>query len=401
MRKYLVALVLVSLIAMPAGAQEWGEMQFIDWDYWPDVDIGVFNPSYCSKDSLLYFDGNFRDDMSYSYIWFSKYNGNNSWGDPVALPAPISNPLPDNITNAMPYITASGDTLFFCSDREGTYGGLDIWMSVKTDSFWSEPVNLGDSVNTETDELSPHYTASINTLFFDRLEEQTGNYCAIYSSVYLGDDIWRTAQRLPETINYPDSSAYDPSYNENTSTLYFNLGLSYGSHINIYSSTHSGGIWSEPQILSNNVNGLYTPNVNNWVQTFGASISSDGQLLFYSKLVWEYNCIDFTSFLFFSEKVVSIDESVEIPNNTELAVKIYPNPSNSSFNFYITSAIESYDLSIYNMLGQLVKEYRNCTSPYINWNGSDHNNSQISSGIYFVRINSNKEVFTEKISYLK
>jgi len=384
-----------------AWAQDWGPMQFIWWQYWPQVDIGVFNPSYCSEDSLLYFDGYYRREIPFYSIFVSKYNGNYSWGDPVELPAPISNPPDDDIINAMPDITASGDTLFFCSNREGTYGGLDIWMSVKTDSLWSEPVNLGDSVNSETDELSPHYAAGINTLFFDRLEESIGNYCAIYTSVYLGDNIWQTPQRLPETINYPDSSTYDPTYDENTCTLYFNFGLSYGININIFSSTYTGGNWSEPRILSDNVNGLYTPNVNNWVQTFGASISSDGQLLFYSKKVWEYNCIDFTSFLFFSEKVVDIAESFEKPENTELAVKIYPNPSNSSFSFNVSSTIESYDLSIYNMLGQLTKEFNNYTVPTIIWDGTDNEGEKVSSGIYFARARSKEINITKRLVYLK
>lgn len=46
--------------------------------------------------------------------------------------------------------------LYFSSDRSGGYGGSDLYKSTKTDDGkWSEPENLGASVNSEGDELFP------------------------------------------------------------------------------------------------------------------------------------------------------------------------------------------------------------------------------------------------------
>ena len=43
-----------------------------------------------------------------------------------------------------PYITVDGKSLYFASDREGGYGGQDIWVSRRTaDGQWGAPVNLG------------------------------------------------------------------------------------------------------------------------------------------------------------------------------------------------------------------------------------------------------------------
>lgn len=52
-----------------------------------------------------------------------------------------------------PYI--SGDMMVFASDREGGFGGFDLWYSVYNGSVWSAPANLGGDINTEYDEYRP------------------------------------------------------------------------------------------------------------------------------------------------------------------------------------------------------------------------------------------------------
>jgi len=363
-------------------------MQFIGWDEHPPIEWpGIFNPSYCDNDSMLYFDDFSRLDLNRGEIWKGLFDGS-ICHDAGILDYPI-NVL--GTSNSMPGISITGDTLFFCSDRSGTYGGLDIWMSIKSDTIWTEPINLGDSINTELNELAPHYASEIGTLFFDRLEQYSGRHFGLYKSIYYGDGIWQTAERLPEIINPIEYGNYSPFYQHETNTLYFNR---FG---NIYRSTNVDGQWNEPEILNDNVNGLWMPNVNDWVATRRAWISADFRKLFYSKEIWQYECIDFEYILFFSEWTVDIDEAnvTEIPKGFSLS--IYPNPSNSSFNFYISSDKESYDLTIYNMLGQLIKRYNNCTMPAITWDGTDINHKSVSTGIYFIKINSGKEVLNKKI----
>lgn len=46
--------------------------------------------------------------------------------------------------------------LLFVSDKPGGYGGTDIYKCQWIDGNWSEPVNLGNKVNTNGDELFPH-----------------------------------------------------------------------------------------------------------------------------------------------------------------------------------------------------------------------------------------------------
>ncbi len=64
-------------------------------------------------------------------------------------------------------ISCDGTTLYFASDREGGFGGTDIWMSKRDlDGNWSEPVNLGETINTSAYEESPFITNDGQTLYF-------------------------------------------------------------------------------------------------------------------------------------------------------------------------------------------------------------------------------------------
>lgn len=45
--------------------------------------------------------------------------------------------------------------IVFTSDREGGYGGFDLYFSKKIDGVWSAPQNLGDKINSEFDEYRP------------------------------------------------------------------------------------------------------------------------------------------------------------------------------------------------------------------------------------------------------
>ena len=45
--------------------------------------------------------------------------------------------------------------MVFASNREGGFGGYDLWYSINIQGFWSSPVNFGEKINSEFDEYRP------------------------------------------------------------------------------------------------------------------------------------------------------------------------------------------------------------------------------------------------------
>ena len=72
----------------------------------------------------------------------------------------------DEYSVGHPSLSADGKTLYFVSDMPGSIGGTDIWkVSVNTDGSFGSPENLGNTINTEGNEMFP-FIHSDGTLFF-------------------------------------------------------------------------------------------------------------------------------------------------------------------------------------------------------------------------------------------
>jgi len=112
-----------------------------------DMDKGMFNGATISSDGqyiILYFSEKAGD--KFSDIYLSKQQ-NRQWSKPVKLK--ISSAADDY----SPFISPDQKTLYFSSDRfsKDKVGGTDIYKTTRLDDTWlnwSEPVNLGRSINT-------------------------------------------------------------------------------------------------------------------------------------------------------------------------------------------------------------------------------------------------------------
>lgn len=94
---------------------------------------------------------------------YSSYKIGESWSVPVNLGPIVNGPG----WQSQPSLSSDGTRLFFSSDRQGGWGGKDIWSTLRdTAGVWGEPVNLGPTINTEFDEISPFIHSNGNTLFF-------------------------------------------------------------------------------------------------------------------------------------------------------------------------------------------------------------------------------------------
>ncbi|HEY0897864.1 MAG TPA: OmpA family protein [Sphingobacteriaceae bacterium] len=111
----------------------------------------------------LFFTGCNRPDGAGSCdIYIARKEGK-GWSKPFNIGPPVNSPGWDS----QPSLSADGRTLYFVSTRPGGYGGYDIWKTeLKEGGSWSNPVNLGPTVNTPYEEQSPFIHPDDQTLYF-------------------------------------------------------------------------------------------------------------------------------------------------------------------------------------------------------------------------------------------
>ncbi len=123
---------------------------------------GEGSGSYLGDHKVFYFTSCTLENETCFIYKTEKKNG--SWNTPELLNENINQP---GFNSKHPFISASGDTLYFSSNKEGGYGGFDIWFSVKNESGEFGPSkNLGEHLNTFLDEISPFCEKTSGVLFF-------------------------------------------------------------------------------------------------------------------------------------------------------------------------------------------------------------------------------------------
>jgi hypothetical protein len=99
-----------------------------------------------------------------------------------------------------PCITKDGQRIYFASNRPGGFGGSDIWASDWDGEKWSKPYNLGEKVNTKYDEFSPFFYEEEKCLYFS--SDRKGGYGKLdFYSALLNDSGWTFPLNLGQPIN--------------------------------------------------------------------------------------------------------------------------------------------------------------------------------------------------------
>ncbi len=112
---------------------------------------------------LLFF-GSFRPGgVGGVDIYVSAAAADGSFGTASLVPE-LSSPANDQ----RPSVRFDGLEAFLFSDRPGTFGGADLWVSTRDtlSQAWSTPVNLGATVNSVVVDQQPYIAADRETLFF-------------------------------------------------------------------------------------------------------------------------------------------------------------------------------------------------------------------------------------------
>lgn len=162
------------------------------------------NPSLTEDGARMFFtraalDGN---NIAESKIFMVESKADN-WGAPIELKGVNGNYI---AKHPMPGRLFGKEVLFFSSNMPGGFGGYDIYYSTRiSDDTYDIPVNLGATINTAKDEITPFYLD--NKIYFSSDGHPSIGCYDIFRSDWNGQD-WGKVENLGAGYN----SSYDDFY---------------------------------------------------------------------------------------------------------------------------------------------------------------------------------------------
>jgi len=112
---------------------------------------------------------------------------------------------PDTCSFGQPSLSDNELELYFVSNMPGGFGGNDIWV-VKRDGKkknWGTPINLGENINTSSDELTP-FIRNDSTLYFASSGHVGMGGLDIFK-VKKSGGVWGTPENMLSPINSPSN----------------------------------------------------------------------------------------------------------------------------------------------------------------------------------------------------
>ena len=142
-----------------------------------------------------------RDTWGGCDIYFSR-----KLGEGWSAPQNVGKPVNSTGWDSQPSVSGNNEYLYFVSNRKGGKGGMDIWRSrlIGFDGEiprWGKAENLGDSINTSGNEMSPFVHPDGQTLYFssDYWQGMGGN--DLFFSKMKADSSWSQPVNLGYPIN--------------------------------------------------------------------------------------------------------------------------------------------------------------------------------------------------------
>jgi outer membrane protein OmpA-like peptidoglycan-associated protein len=106
------------------------------------------------------------------YVCFRK--GDNAW----SAPQPLGDIINSEGREVTPFLAEDNVTLFFASNRSGSTGGQDIYITKRRDDSWKnwdKPVRLIEPINSRSDDSQPYFNQSSGYLYFTSRREGSGD----------------------------------------------------------------------------------------------------------------------------------------------------------------------------------------------------------------------------------
>jgi hypothetical protein len=295
---------------------------------------------------------------------------NNQYQTPELLPAPVNSSYWD----ADPVIAPDGSYIIFNSNRPGSSGDADLYISYRrSDGNWTNPKNLGARINSEKMDDASSVTPDGKYFFFSR---RTNQECDIYwvrsnfiDSLKHTNFIPYSKTPIPDqtdtagcSINYiiPDKTFVDDDGNN---TLTYSAVLSDDSPLPLWLGIDSTtgtftGMPTKPGTFSIKVTAR--DNIN-------ATVSST-----------------------FTMKIIAIASMKQV---LEQNIQVYPNPAKDKIYLTFGSAqFKNMFVEITDINGKLTSSFT-----YHNRFHATIDMKFNSTGVYFLRLNVDGEVIYKKI----
>lgn len=145
----------------------------------------------------------FNGKKSGGDLFISTLEGN-KWSEPDNMGKAI------NTKGHEPSATFSfdGKTIYFVSDREGGFGGHDIYMSKVNDKGkWESATNVGTVLNTEYDEEAVFMLPDGKTMYFSSKGHNSSGGYDIFKTT-LTNGVWSKPENLGYPVNSPDNDVF-------------------------------------------------------------------------------------------------------------------------------------------------------------------------------------------------
>ncbi len=197
---------------------------------------------------MLYVSDDAEDNVL-TVFYSSKPDGVN-WRPPVALPKTLNARL--NFLRGFG-LSPDGRQVYVSSTKGGGLGGYDLYMSDQRGAFWSDPVNVGQPINSKENEACPSITTDGTTMYFmrcSRMDATTATGCRIMMATRkTPSHPWQPPVELPADINNGNSQT--PRIMGDSETLIFSSDKMGGlGGMDLFITKKSGSTWTKPVPLT-------------------------------------------------------------------------------------------------------------------------------------------------------
>ena len=209
-------------------------------------------PRILQDGKTLYFDSNRPGGSGGEDIWYSTLDDAGNWSEPKPLYG-----LNSGSHEGLLAISPDEKVAIVFGNYNGSFGGGDLFYSVKTESGWTPPCNIGGTINTKKWESLACIGSDGKTLLYST-DIGDGNSSDLYVT-FLSENGWSKPYSLGNTVNTKMDEKY-PFLSADGKTLYFSSNGHFGFGENdIFMSRRlddSWTKWSEPINLGKYINTL-------------------------------------------------------------------------------------------------------------------------------------------------